>query len=181
MSDKGKSPPGPQERRQRMRGVLGAGLVTVALLASTTAESQLRKSDTRLVQLMQAQEPHTYDDGLIDGRRAAELASTDRRIRGFIVGTLASSASLFRRHYTWGLLIGLTGTGVGSYFIGPEITPFELAAEVTKKDREYQNRFHEAYEKETQRRKRRSFWKGGIYGTAFFLVAYTTAIAVGNR
>ena len=104
---------------------------------------------------------YTYAHGAVDGKRRADLATTNRATTGIIVGALT----------------GLIGTGIGYYVIGPDEIPTRLAVELAKKGPEYQLGFTEAYEKQTKRKKRSSFGKGGLGGTALFVIVYAIVIA----
>ena len=104
---------------------------------------------------------YTYADGAVDGKRRSDQAATSRATTGIIVGALT----------------GLIGTGIGYFVIGPEEIPTQLAVELSKKGSEYQLGFTEAYEKQTKRKKRSSFGKGGLGGTALFVIVYAIVIA----
>ncbi len=141
-------------------------LVSIALLAPTVSLGQQRKQDTRLAQLMsmtEDQKPkvYTYADGAIDGKRGADQATTSRAATGIIVGALT----------------GLIGTGIGYFVIGPDRVPSQLAIEIAKKGPEYHLGFNEAYEKQTKRKKRSSFCKGGLGGIALFVIVHAIVVA----
>lgn len=133
-------------------------LLSFALVAPLAAEVKREKRRMTLAQLMQEKPPgpSPYAQGYIEGKKIAERRSFSKSGTGLAVG----------------LLSGLIGTGIGYFIIGPDEVPHHLTIQTAHKGAEYQLGFSDAYKKVSKQKKKSSFAKGGIGGTAVFVVVY---------
>ena len=96
----------------------------------------------------------TFNDGFIEGTRQAEVTKASK----FGAGLLA------------GGLLGLVGTGVGYFMVGPKEIEGMVMSKIATKGEEYSLGFTKGWNEKTEKRKRSSFLKGGLLGTAAFVV-----------
>ena len=93
-------------------------------------------------------------EGFADGKRQAEMTKASKLGTGLLAGGL----------------LGLPGTGIGYYIVGPKDIEVNILTQVSAKSVEYQSGFIKGWDKETERKKRSSFLKGGLLGTCVWVV-----------
>ena len=136
-------------------------VLTVAVLSPTGVSiAQGQQNEKSLTEQMKEQpKTFTYKDGLFEGTQQANEKRLGRGGTGFVVG----------------FFTGFVGTGIGYASIGPEEVPNALMDGVTKKGSEYRAGFIKGWENKTKSKKRSSFVKGGLAGTAVFVAILVVA------
>ena len=98
-------------------------------------------------------------EGFADGKRQAGMTKASKLGTGLLAGGL----------------LGLLGTGIGYYIVGPKDIEVHILTQVSAKSVEYQSGFIKGWDKETERKKRSSFLKGGLLGTCATMVVLVLA------
>ena len=98
-------------------------------------------------------------EGFADGKRQAGMTKASKLGTGLLAGGL----------------LGPLGTGIGYYIVGPKDIEVNILTQVSAKSVEYQSGFIKGWDKETERKKRSSFLKGGLLGTCATMVVLVVA------
>ena len=143
--------------------------VVVLLVASilTPTGATLAKVGIRLAQVgsVSSKKPDiknspTFNEGFIDGKRQAEVAKANKYGTGLLAGGF----------------LGLLGTGIGYYMVGPKEIEGSMLRQVTVKGEEYELGFRKGWNEKTKQKKRSSFLTGGLLGTvALFVIVVSVA------
>ena len=92
----------------------------------------------------------SFNEGFTDGKRQAEMTKANMLRTGLLAGGL----------------LGPLGTGIGYYMVGPKDIEVNFLRQISAKGEEYESGFRKGWDKETEKKKRSSFLKGGLLGSA---------------